>query len=153
MILSNLVRDDPRGFIDLDRNLARHIGEQNVDAFHEEAGNLVVDELVDNPKIFARLMSDDAVVAELGAAVQRISSKAFGRANFSASADRSDLAKTLLHAASGRDVSLMRDVVQGELLTNGLINDRTMRNPEIMEILSERVEELFKKHARARAAK
>lgn len=152
MILSSLVKDDPRGFIDLDKNLARHIGEANVAAFHEEAGNLVVDELVDNPKLFDHLMRDDAVVAELASAVQRISVKAFGHQTTSVGQDFRALSRTLMQAASGRDVSMVRQVIQGELLTNGLINDRAMRNPEVMEILNDRVQDLFKQH-KAKAPK
>jgi hypothetical protein len=144
MILSSLVADDPRSFIDLDKNLGRHIGDQNVAAFHEEAGNLVMDQLVDNPTLFNHLLRDDAVVAELGTAVQRISSKALGKAMPSPT-EAQGLARTLIQSASVRDVSLMRDVVKAELLTNAVVNDRTMRNPEIMEILSERVRDLYNK--------
>jgi len=144
MILSSLVKDDPRSFIDLDKNLARYVGAENVEAFHEEAGNLVVDELVDNPKLFNRLLSDEAVVAELGAAVQRVSAKAFGRPMTALGSNHRETAKALLQATTTRDSNMMRDLIQGELLTNGLINDRTMRSPEIMEVLNDRVQELFK---------
>lgn len=152
MILSHLASDGPRGYIDLDKNLARHIGEANVEAFHGAAGDLVVDELVDNPKLFNLLMSDDDVVTELAGALQRISAKAFGLQTSNSSADVRGLSRTLLQAASSRDVSLMRQVIQGQLLTNGLINDRTMRSPEIMEILAERVRALFESY-KQKAAK
>ena len=43
-----------------------------------------------------------------------------------------------------------RNFVQAELLTNGVINDRTMRNPKVMAILDKRVRELFDKKRGAR---
>ena len=146
MILSDLVKGDPDGFIDLDRNLARHIGADNVEAFHEEAGNLVVDELTDNPKLLSRLLRDDSVVMELASAIDRIPSRAFGRPSMGLDVDKTQFIKSVTQAAIGRDTSLHRDIVQGEILTNGIINDRTMRNPKIMEILTERVHELYKNY-------
>ena len=94
MILSDLVSDDPRGYIDLDRNLARHIGKENVEAFHEEAGNLVIDAMTDDPKLFEILMGDKAVVAELSAALGAVETRAFGR-TAGASSSRESLADML----------------------------------------------------------
>jgi hypothetical protein len=148
MILSDLVRDDQGGFVNLDRNLGKHIGAENVEAFHTEAGDLVVDAMTDDPELFEILMKDRAVVKELQVALAAVEGRAQGRSTSDAR----------LVAAAGVDSvranvaagGVARSLVHAELLTNGVINDRTMRNPKVMAILDKRVRELFNRRRKNR---
>jgi hypothetical protein len=51
-----------------------------------------------------------------------------------------------MRTASTREVGVVRDLLQIELLENQVVNDRTMRNPAVMKALDERVRELFDKY-------
>lgn len=144
MILSNLVRDDRDGFINLDENLGKHIGPENVEAFHTEAGDLVIDALTDDAELFGILMNDEAVVTELRVALNAVETRAFGLSGAAAPRMAATEATASLRA-SVAEKGLARNFVQAELLTNGVINDRTMRNPKVMAILDKRVRELFDK--------
>lgn len=146
MILSSLVRDDPNGFIDLDKNLGRHIGDKNVQAFHEEAGNLAADVLFEDESMVKELLRDEVIVTELNAALYNVRAKAYGLRTFNADRDRTMFADTLHSVMGKRDQSLERDIIQAELVQNSAINDRTMRNPTVMKVLNERVSDLYEQY-------
>jgi hypothetical protein len=70
MILGSLV-DPVEGFIHLDKNLGRSLGDEHVDAFHEEAGDVVINEFLTNPAINDVIMRNPVVMKELHAAVTK----------------------------------------------------------------------------------
>lgn len=143
MILSSLVRDDPNGCIELDRNLGRHIGDENVQAFHEEAGNVAVDVLFEDEGMVKELLRDEVVVTELSAALHNVRAKAYGLPTFDAQKDRGMFMDTLQSTMGKRDQSIERDIIQAELVQNSAINDRTMRNPNVMKVVHERISDLY----------
>jgi hypothetical protein len=146
MILSSLVRDDPNGCIDLDKNLGRHIGDENVQAFHEDAGNLAVDVMFEDESMVKELLQDEVVTTELNAALYHVRAKAYGLRTFDAGRDRSMFTDTLRSVMGKRDQSIERDIIQAELVQNSAINDRTMRNPNVMKVLHERVSDLYEQY-------
>jgi len=145
MILSALVRDDPDGFIKLDENLGRHIGPENVDEFHEDAGNLVMNEMLGNPVVTREMASDKFISEEFSAALGGIQSKAFGlgRASLAKRAGAASLVQTLLEVSAGRNSDMVRNVLSAEILSNAVVNDRTMRNPKIMAELDRTVRKMY----------
>ncbi|MBR1240311.1 hypothetical protein JQ620_09255 [Bradyrhizobium sp. AUGA SZCCT0274] len=143
MILSSLVRDDPLGHIDLDKNLGRHIGNKNVQAFHEEAGNLTTDLLFEEKDLVKILLQDGVIVTELSAALHNVKAEAFGLRTFDAKKDVQTFTPTLQSKMGKRDQSMERDIIQAQLVSNPAVNDRLMRNPAIMKVLTERVTKLY----------
>jgi hypothetical protein len=70
MILGSLV-DGPEGFIELDKNLGKSVGDEHVDAFHEEAADVVLNEVLTNPVINDAMMRNPVIMKELHAAVTK----------------------------------------------------------------------------------
>jgi len=141
MILSSLVNPDPEGFIKLDENLGKHIGARNVEAFHEDAGNLTMKEFLSNSVIVEAMMKNPKVMRELNAVVSKQYPK-----NEAAAVLKGAFKK---QGARYKLDKKVYDAVADEILTNPVINDATMRNPEIMRELNNAVSKLYKSRMKA----
>lgn len=150
MILSSLVNPDPDGYIRLDENLGRHIGPENVEAFHGEAGDVALDAFLNNQTIVREMMSNAAVVEEFNRAVAR-DVKAPNAGMDSRSLVLNSLSKQAFTASGVETFPSMqaRAVIASEIISNPIVNDATMRNPVIMKELTTVITNLYNSRSSA----
>ena len=146
MILSSLVNPDPEGYIRLDENLGRHIGPENVDAFHAEAGDLAINEFLNNPNIVREMMANTAIVEELNTAVAKNFKAPTAAGIDSRNLVLSSLSKKTLTSTGVETFPSMqaRAIIANEIITNPIVNDATMRNPVIMRELTGVITNFYK---------
>lgn len=143
MILSSLVNPDPEGFVRLDENLGRHIGASNVDAFHAEAGDVTINECLNNNVVVREMMRHPVINEELQQAIGvQYAAPRVGQTD----AALMNMALTQRFTANMVEPFpsiQVRAIVANEILVNPAINDAMIRNPVIMRELTNAVTKLY----------